>query len=307
MKIQSHHIFIVFWSLVSILIIVSLLYKWWKQRKQKELQVVHISIRFWWLMVGIFLIAVIIHSRLSVAFFGLISFLALKEFFTLIPNARAHRRVLFFAYLAIPTQFYWIYIKWYGMFIIYIPVYMFLLIPFMVSLTGDSHRFLRSVGSIHWGLMLMVFSISHISYLFILPPSSEVNYEGAGLLLYVLILTRVNDTAHFLIGRRWGRHSLASPQTKTWEGFTGGMIVTISMSYLLAPMLTPLNAIHSLFCGFILSIGGFMGAVNISSLKYDLGVKPEELIPGHGGVLSRLDSLMFNAPIFFHYMHYFYY
>lgn len=267
-------------------------------------------IQSWWLMVLLFTIAIVVHRKISILFFAFLSFLALKEYFTLIPTQRAHRRALFWAYLSIPIQFYWIYIGWYGMFIIFIPVYMFLFIPIVLILIGENKGFLRSVGSVHWGMMMMVFGLSHVSYLLALTPSSATDPGGTGLILYLVVLTQGNDVAQYLWGKWLGRHKVipkVSPN-KTWEGLIGGVLTTVGLAYLLAPWITPLTPLHTLLTGLIIGIGGFIGDVNISALKRDLGVKDSgNTIPGHGGVLDRVDSLTFTAPMFFHFMHYFYF
>ena len=96
----------------------------------------------------------------SIIFFAFVSFLALKEYFSLIPTRRADRRVLFWAYAAIPIQYFWVHEEWYGLFIIFIPVYLFLLLPMRMVIIGETNEFLRAAGTLHWGLITMVFSIS---------------------------------------------------------------------------------------------------------------------------------------------------
>ena len=90
-----------------------------------------------------------------------ISYLALKEYLSLIPTRRIDREVLLFAYLAIPIQYYWAAIDWYGMFIVFVPVWMFLFLPPLLVLRGRSEGFLRAVGTISSGLMMTVFTLSH--------------------------------------------------------------------------------------------------------------------------------------------------
>lgn len=267
-------------------------------------------VQSWWVMFFIFTLAMVVSPMVSIVFFGIVSFLALKEYLSLIPTRRADRRVLFWVYLTIPIQYYWVANAWYGMFIIFIPVYAFLLIPMRMVLTGEIQNFLRSVGTLHWGLMLMVFSLSHLAYLLALPPEGNPAAGAAGLVLYLVFLTQFNDVAQYIWGKMLGRHKIVpsvSPN-KTVEGFAGGLATTTLLGWLLASWLTPLSNIEGLIAGLLIGLAGFVGDVNISALKRDLGVKDSgQLIPGHGGILDRVDSLTYTAPIFFHYLYYLHY
>jgi phosphatidate cytidylyltransferase len=138
-------------------------------------------VQSWWVMVAIFAIAISVSDTVSLFFFALVSFLALKEYLSLIPTRRIDRQVIFWAYLAIPLQYLLIGIEWYGMFIILIPVYAFLLLPMRMVLAGETTNFLRAMGTLHWGLMAMVFSISHVAYLLVLPDEVNPGAGGAGL------------------------------------------------------------------------------------------------------------------------------
>jgi len=110
---------------------------------------------------------------------------------------------MFWAYMSIPLQYYWVSIEWYGLFIIFIPVYMFLFIPFRMVTLGETEGFLKAVGTLHWGLMMTVFSLSHIAYLLALPDS--VNPAGnIALMLFLLVLTQFNDVAQYLWGKLLG-------------------------------------------------------------------------------------------------------
>ncbi len=259
----------------------------------------------WWIMVAIFVFAIALDRRLSIGFFALVSFLALKEYLSLIPTRRADRRVLFWAYLAIPFQYYWVAREWYGMFIVFIPVWVMLLISARMVLIGETKDFLRAVGTIQWGLMLMVFSISHQAYLLVLSPRG-----GGALVLYLVVLTQLNDVAQYIWGKSLGRHKVVptvSPN-KTVEGLIGGILTTTVLAVLLAPVLTPLTLPHSIAAGLMIGAGGFLGDTTIGALKRDLGVKDAgTMIAGHGGVLDRVNSLTYTAPLFFHFLRFFYY
>ena len=281
-----------------------------KARPERDYGELKARISSWWVMVTVLSVAIILSPVVSVAFLGFVSFLALQEYFSLIPTRRADRRVLFWAYLAIPVQFYWVGIEWYGMFIIFVPVYMFLFLPLAMLVAGQTDGFLRAAGSLHWGLMTMVFAIGHAAYLLALPDDGNPAAGSAGLLLFLIFLTQFNDVAQYFWGKLFGRRKVVpsiSPN-KTVEGLMGGVATTTLLAWLIAPYLTPLVSSQAPVAGLIIGFAGFAGDVNISALKRDLGVKDSgTLIPGHGGVLDRVDSLTFTAPLFFHYIYYLHY
>jgi phosphatidate cytidylyltransferase len=304
----------VLWSMAGlyVILIIASLTLWLLKRRApgKDFSELSQRIQSWWVMITVFLLAMLLSRNVSLVFFALISFLALKEYFSIIPTRRADRRILFWVYAAIPVQYYWIASEWYGMFIIFIPVYMFLYLPLRMVIIGDTKDFLRAAGTLHWGLMTMVFSISHMAYLLVLPGSENPGPGGAGLVLYLVFLTQFNDVAQYLWGKMLGKHKVipkVSPN-KTWEGFLGGVVTTTLAAVLLAGLLTPMDWRMGLLAGLLISCAGFIGDVTISALKRDIGVKHSgSLLPGHGGILDRIDSLTYTAPLFFHFIRYFYY
>jgi phosphatidate cytidylyltransferase len=267
-------------------------------------------VRSWWFLVFVFAIAISFRRSVAIAFFAVLSFLALKEYLSLIPTRRTDRRVLFWAYLCVPLQYVWIGMHWYNLFLIFIPVWAFLWIAMRMVLRGDTRDFLRAAGTIHWGLMTMVFGLSHLAYLLVLPEGKPIVAHGAALLLFVVLLTELNDVAQYIAGRTFGRHKViesVSPK-KTVEGLVGGVLVTTAIAFFLAPYLTPLTRGDSIAVGLMIGFGGFIGDVTISAVKRDIGVKDTgTMIPGHGGILDRIDSLLFTAPLFFHFMAFFYF
>jgi phosphatidate cytidylyltransferase len=264
----------------------------------------------WCGIVAIFTTVLLVNRSIAVILFGFLSFLAFKEYITLIPTRRADRRVLFWAYLAMIIQYYWISIHWYNMFLIFVPVYTFLFLPMRMVIAGETQGFLKAIGTLHWGLMLTVFSLGHLAYLLMLPDRGNPIAGSAGLILYLVFITEINDIAQYIWGKSFGSHPVTptvSPN-KTWEGLLGGIVTTTILAISMAPWLTPFDWIHALGVGLIISCGGFVGDVTISALKRDLGVKDSgSSIPGHGGILDRLDSLTYTAPLFFHFTVYFYF
>lgn len=297
-------------GIVGVLVISTVITKIMKRKNNSSgLKEVEMRIRSWWVMFIIFTFALLIHSTISLIFMALLCFLALKEYFSLIPFNRAHRLVLFWAYLTIPIQFLLIYLGWYGMFIVFIPVYMFLLIPIQAIIVGETKNFLRSIATVQWGVMLMVFGLSHLAFLLVLPGREE-SVAGAGLVLFLVVLTQANDVAQFIWGKMLGKKKIipkVSPN-KTWVGFIGGVLTTTVLAVILAPLITPFSLLASIIAGLYIGLTGFIGDVNISALKRDLNIKDTSaIIPGHGGILDRVDSLTYTAPLFFHFTRYFYF
>lgn len=297
-------------GIFGLLVLSSLLVKLAKTLKPNvNLTEISQRITSWWIMAGVFTFAMVVDRTVSIIFFAFISFLALKEFFSLIPTRRADRRVLFWAYISIPVQYYWIASEWYGVFIIFIPVYMFLLLPTRMVMIGETDGFHRSAGTIHWGMMLTVYCISHAAFLLILErndSNGNTTTPGAGLVLFLVVLTQLNDVCQFIWGKSLGKKKIipkVSPG-KTWAGFLGGVGSTTLIAWLAGPHLVGFTANQSIVAGLIISIAGFIGDVNISAVKRDLRVKDSgSMLPGHGGILDRIDSLTYTAPLFFHYVY----
>jgi phosphatidate cytidylyltransferase len=265
-------------------------------------------IKTWWWIVIVFTLAVATPKVCSLTIFAFISFLALKEYLTLIPTRRSDNMPLLWAYLSIPIQYYWIGAEWYGMFIVFIPVYVFLFLPMRMVFIGNNQDFLRSASVLHWGVMTTVYAISHVAYLTVLPTDNPET--GPLLVIFLVALTECNDIAQYLWGKRFGKTKVipkVSPN-KTLEGLIGGVATTVLLAWLLGGILTPMNAGQSLFAGLIIGCAGFVGDIVMSAVKRDIGVKDSgKLLPGHGGILDRLDSLIYTAPLFFHYLRYLYY
>ena len=140
-----------------------------RAKPQSDFSELESRVKSWWVMVVIFFLALSLSRVVSIFFFGLVSLLAFREYLSLIPTRAADRGVLFWAYLAIPIQYFWVATDWYGMFIIWIPVYAFLGLPLRMVLVGETKGFLRAAGTIHWGLMATVFAVSHLAALMLLP------------------------------------------------------------------------------------------------------------------------------------------
>ena len=287
-----------------------LFFVWGKLKPQANLKELKMRTKSWWAMASIFIIATVIHPVVSFVAFGLLSFAALREIATISKNVRTEdRRVIIWCYLAIPIQYFIAYQGWFNLFVIFIPVIMYIWIPFMLVIRGITTEVGRSMSVLPTQLMLTVFSLSHLAYLLSLPEIPGFNAGGRGLLLFVVFLTEINDVFQFVWGKLFGRHKIIpkiSPN-KTWEGFVGGILTTTAVGYFLR-FLTPMNEIEALAVSFAVAFAGFVGDVVVSAVKRDIGLKDTgALIPGHGGLLDRIDSLSISAPVFLYLVYNLYY
>ncbi|HCU0293202.1 TPA: phosphatidate cytidylyltransferase [Citrobacter sedlakii] len=277
-------------------------------RPEKDWRELTLRIRTWWVIVVLFSLAILSPAWLALTFFGLVSFMALKEFLTLAPSRQADRMPLLWMFIAIPVNYGFIGTGWYGMFVVFIPVYVFLFLPARMVIAGDTQGFLRTASQLHWSLMTTVFAFSHVAFLLVLPADGK--QTGALLVLFLVGLTEFNDVAQYIWGKSFGRIKVTptvSPN-KTLAGLLGGVATTALVALLLGPLLTPMSGAMALLAGVIIGVTGFCGDVVMSAIKRDCGVKDSgTLLPGHGGILDRLDSLIFTAPVFFHFIRYFYF
>lgn len=266
-------------------------------------------IRAWWIMVAVFAIAIGTGGIGSIVLFGLMSFLALREFMTLTPTARADHAALFWGFFILaPLQYVLVWMQWYGFFSILIPVYGFVLITSRMALSGDTERFLERTATVQWGLMACVYCVSHAPALLMLGPIPGYDGNGATLLFYLVLVAQFNDVMQYVWGKLVGKRPIAptvSP-SKTWGGFIGGTLTAVAVGTALY-WATPFTPLVAAAMSLAITLLGFMGGLVMSAIKRDRGVKDYgTMIEGHGGVLDRIDSLLFAAPVFFHLIRFFY-
>lgn len=264
-------------------------------------------IRSWWVMVLIFTVAIWIGGIGAIVLFALMSLLALREFVTLAPTRREDHRTLLWSFFAVlPLQYYLIAIRWYGLFAIMIPVYAFVLVAVSNVIRGRTDRFLERTATIHWGLMVCVYCVSHAPALLILDiPGYRTN---ARLLVFLVLVVELSDVLQYVFGKLFGRHPIvpAISPNKTWEGFIGGTAAASLVGTAIWSA-TPFPPVVALAMSVAVTLAGFAGGLVMSAIKRDRGVKDYgTLIQGHGGMLDRIDSLCFAAPVFFHLTRFFF-
>ena len=263
-------------------------------------------VKAWWVMIVLMGVALLFGRVGIVLLFGFASFAALREFITLTDTRRGDHWALASAFFIIlPFQYYLIFIDWYGMYSIFIPVYAFLLLPIVAALRGDTDHFLIRVAEVQWALMICVFCVSHVPALLSL---QIPGYEGRNLLLiaFLVVVVQSSDVLQYVWGKLVGRTKIApglSP-SKTVEGFVGGAASATLLGAALSWM-TPFTPVQAGALSLVIVLMGFFGGLVMSAIKRDRGVKDwGHLIAGHGGFIDRLDSVIFSAPIFFHIVRY---
>jgi phosphatidate cytidylyltransferase len=261
-----------------------------------------VRINAWWIMVLVLAFAFFLGRTAMVLLFTIISFNAMREFVTIAATRREdHLAVAAAFFLVLPLQYFMVWMDWYGMFSIFIPVYAFLLMPTVAVLKGETENFLVRIASVQWALMIAVYCVSYVPALLSLDISG---FEGQNLLLiaFLVLIVQLSDLLQYGWGKALGRRKIAprlSPG-KTVEGFFGGII---SATLIGAAMfwITPFTPWQAGLMALCISLMGFLGGLVMSAIKRDRGVKDwGDTIAGHGGFLDRLDSLVFAAPLFFH-------
>lgn len=263
-------------------------------------------INAWWVMLIVIATAILLGNVAFIVLFAFVSLFALREFISLLPTRRGDYFPLLIAfYFVIPYQYYLVYIDWYGLYSIFIPLYVFLLIPIASLKQEDTTHFLERSAKIQWGLMISVFCISHVPALLNLK-LSNFNGEPIWLAIWLIMVVQASDVLQYVCGKLFGKHKVApilSP-SKTIEGLVGGVVLASALGVAMS-WLTPFSYAEAAFIGLVVCIFGFFGGLVMSAIKRDRGVKDwGQLIHGHGGMLDRIDSICFSAPIFFHILRY---
>ncbi|MBU0522515.1 MAG: phosphatidate cytidylyltransferase [Gammaproteobacteria bacterium] len=262
----------------------------------------------WWGMVIIFFVSYLLGGNATVILFGFISLFALREFITLTPTRLGDHNALFSAFfILIPLQYVLIGTHWYSLFTLLIPVYAFLLLPAIAVLSQDTDAFLERAAKIQWGVMICVYCISHAPALLLLDLEGFQG-QNALLLFYLVFVVQLSDVLQYVFGKLLGKHKVAplvSP-SKTVEGLVGGGLSATLIGGCMFWM-TPFSFWQSLLMSLVIVVMGFLGGLVMSAIKRSLSAKDwGTMIKGHGGMLDRMDSICFAAPIFFHLTRYFF-
>jgi len=270
-------------------------------------------VRSWWLLCCLLAAAFWFYKAVTVALFGLIAFWALREFITLTPTRLGDHRALFWVFFIVtPLQFLLVALDVYELYSILIPVYAFLFILARVAIAGDYKRYLERVAKIQAGMLVCIYCLSYapaVLYLDLVDYQNQPwQSPNAALLFYFVVMVQLSDVFHFAWDKLFGRH-LVAPMisgSRTWEGFFGGSATVMIVGMALA-WATPFGPLWSGGMSLLIAFMAFSGSLTMSAIKRDRGVADYgTLVTGHGGVLDRMDSICFSAPVFYHLTKYFF-
>lgn len=262
-------------------------------------------VRSWWGMVILFTLALMIGKIGIIVLFAFASYAALREFLTLTNKRQAdHLALALGFFVVLPAQYLFVGLNWQALYTVFIPVYAFLMLPIVSALRGNADRFLIRVAETQWALMISVFCMSHV------PALLMINFEGypvdRGILLivFLIMVVQIGDLLDFFFGRRIGKtRIIPNISAKTWEGMGCGVVSAAIAGGLLA-WLTPFGIGGAMLMAALASAVGMFGNLVFAAIKRDRGVKDwSHLIPGQGGFVDQLDSVIFAAPIFYHVTH----
>lgn len=276
-------------------------------RPSQSLAKIGSRIAFLWVVMSVFLLAILYSVKILVLYIWFIAFLALKEFFSMTPTRRVDRRVLFCAYLSLPIQFILILLERRTAFSMFAPIHVFLILPMVMVMIGEARGFLRAWSTMGWAIISTVYSLGHLAYLLVLPGAGASTLPetavGPGLFLFLVVLAQLSHAVQFVFGKLFPapRFSLKVSKTRNWASLLGSLLLIPPLAWFLAPQITPFTPVEALVMGVIIAASAFVGYIILSAIKTDLQIKDRgTMTPGHGGVLNRIDALIYTAPLFFY-------
>ena len=274
------------------------------------------SLKTWWVVTLLVLGTALAGRDAAIVVFAVISLVAFLEFKQLV-DSRAEkggigdvsghdesiqRSAVTVSVVLILTHYACLWLDWTQFTMLLLPIGGLVCVSIALVVAGTTRGFVSQLGHLYLGLILSTYLLSHVVLLFEIPGAGQSGLDSGIWFVYLLALTEVDDIVQALVGRSIGKRRLApvvSPN-KTWEGFIGGLVVTVLLSIVLGQFLVSMNLPRSIAAGVVIAVTGLFGDLNMSAVKRDVGVKDSgHWVPGHGGLLDRVDSLTFTAPVFY--------
>ena len=264
-------------------------------------------VRLWWVMGAVLVVAASAGRNGSILVFGIASFLLLRELLTITPTRRADYLSLVLAFFVVlPLHYVVLASDWYGMFLVLIPTYAFLLMPICSALAGDERRFLERTAKIQWALMLGVYCVSHVPALLRLRIGGFED-RSLGLLVYLVVVVQANDVARFVIDElaRGPGSQTDGLENIRWPGVLAGVVSAGAAGLALFWIATPFSAAQSVAMSAVIGLLGTGGTRCTVVIHRDRGASSLAVAYREAGIMDHLASLCFAAPVFFHLVRYY--
>lgn len=295
---------------LSILLFFTLLFYAWRfVRPRPFLKEMLDRTHSWWVIFFLYILFFCIEKNLGYVGLALLSASALYEFLGKLDDSQVPRSLRWLCFIMVPVQFV---LCWRSEFlpaVVLIPVVFFVLGTVIVLLFEKTKVIITAPATALWAMLINVYGFAHLALLLSFPALPGSPTGAQGLFLFYIFLTQFNDVLQFLWGTILGRHKIhteISPK-KTWEGLIGGVVTTAVLAVLLHD-LTPFDVTQSVIVGLLLATTGFLGDLTVSAIKRSLGLKDMgTVIPGHGGILDRIDSIVLSSLIYFYLVLYWFY
>jgi phosphatidate cytidylyltransferase len=280
------------------------------QLDQRAVDAFNRRLQAWWFFSIVIILAYVLPG-LTVLMFAGVSFWALREFVTLMPTRLGDHRGLFWVYwFFTPMQFLLIYLDNYGLYSVLIPVFAFLFIATRAAVYGDYDRYLERVAKVQCALMVCVYCLSFAPALLYLDVEETADVQPpASMLFFFISIVLSADLFIWFWSRVYARHVIAEkidPVT-SWEGVLMGAVSTSALGWLLAWAAPFPYWWQTVAMSLLIAVMAAAGSMTMSAIKRDRGeIASGDFVEGHGGVLSRIGSICFAAPVFFHVTRYFF-
>ena len=262
------------------------------------------DLRAVWVSATLFWLAWISGPIGATLLFGVFSFLALREYITLMHTKRSdHRSLILAFFIVLPIQYILVGTRHFDLFSVFIPVYMFLLVPVVSALSGDPERFLERNAKIQWGIMVCVYGLSHTPALLLLD-FANIEGRGAFLVFFMVFTVATAQIVQEAASRRLRRRPVARQISRSFS-YRAWLIGAFSAALVggLLYWITPFKPGQAMVMALIASAAGTMGEFVMKALKRDAGVRywgNRSSVTGAVGLLDRIAPLCFAAPVFFH-------
>ena len=265
------------------------------------------SLRSWWVLVIALSAAMLLEKFGVIALLAVVGTLSLWEFLRIIGWKRIGKATACVVFGLAAVFYLSLQFGYAEQTQVIAPVAIVLVLGAFRAGLGLVEDYIAVTAATIWGLLLFVYCLSHAYFLLALPGLPEPWVGNFGWVLYLVLLTESNDIAQALVGRQLGRTKIApiTSPNKSLEGLVAGILVTTLLAVLLAPWLTSFmqyawGMLLAASSGGLIALFGFLGDINKSGMKRDVGIKDSgTLIPGQGGMMDRVDSLTFTAPVFY--------